>query len=130
MVARSFRPPPRGTGSHHRSWPNPERYELARPGRNRPAPVGLRVSQRAPLAAGPAPCRRSLRHLDLGAKAALYASAGIPEYWVLDLTANRIVVHRDPIGERYNSIVAYDADEAVTPLAAESASIRLNDLAS
>ncbi len=68
--------------------------------------------------------------LDLGAKAALYASAGIPEYWVLDLTANRIVVHRDPIGERYNSIVAYDADEAVTPLAAESASIRLNDLAS
>ena len=65
---------------------------------------------------------------DLGAKAALYASAGIPEYWVLDLTANRIVVHRNPSGERYNSILAYAADEAVSPLAAESASIRLNDL--
>ena len=67
---------------------------------------------------------------DLGAKAALYASAGIAEYWVLDLAANRIVVHRDPTGERYNSIFAFAADEAVTPLAAESASIRLNDLTS
>ena len=65
---------------------------------------------------------------DLGAKAALYATAGIPEYWVLDLTDMRIVVHRDPTGERYNSILAYSADEAVTPLAAESASIRLSDL--
>ncbi len=65
---------------------------------------------------------------DLGAKAALYASVGIPEYWVLDLAANRIVVHRNPSGERYRSIVAYYADEAVAPLAAESASIRLADL--
>ncbi len=65
---------------------------------------------------------------DLGAKAVLYASAGIAEYWVLDLTANRIVVHRDPTGERYNSIFAYGADDAVTPLAAQTACIRLNDL--
>ncbi len=70
------------------------------------------------------------RDYDLGAKAALYASAGIPEYWVLDLTANRIVVHREPMGERYNSILAYAADEAVAPLAAQSASIRLVDLVS
>ena len=65
---------------------------------------------------------------DLGAKAALYASAGIAEFWVLDLTANRIVVHRNPSGERYASIVAYYANEAVAPLAAETASIRLIDL--
>jgi len=66
---------------------------------------------------------------DLGAKAALYASAGIAEYWVLDLGASRIVVHRDPAGNRYGSIVAYAADEAVSPLAAESAALRLRDLA-
>ena len=65
---------------------------------------------------------------DLGAKAALYASAGIAEYWVLDLTEMRIVVHRDPTGERYNSIIAFAADEAVAPLPAQSASIRLCDL--
>ena len=67
---------------------------------------------------------------DLGVKAALYASAGIAEYWVVDVRNMRIVVHRDPMGERYASIVAYAADEAVSPLAAQSASIRLIDLKS
>ena len=68
------------------------------------------------------------REYDLGAKAALYASAGINEYWVLDLPEARIVVHRHPDGDRYSSIVAYAVDEPVTPLAAESASIQLQDL--
>ncbi|MFN0104046.1 MAG: Uma2 family endonuclease [Bryobacteraceae bacterium] len=70
----------------------------------------------------------STRDYDLGAKAALYARAGIVEYWVLDLVERRIVVHRNPMGESYGSIIAYAADEAVAPLAAESASIRLQDL--
>jgi len=64
----------------------------------------------------------------LGAKAALYASAGIAEYWVLDLRDMRIVVHRYPAGDRYNSIIAYATDEAVSPLAAPASSIRLHDL--
>ena len=72
----------------------------------------------------------STRDYDLGAKAALYATAGIAEYWVLDLTEMRIVVHREPVGVRYNSIIAYAADEAVAPLSAQSASIRLCDLVS
>ena len=70
----------------------------------------------------------STREYDLGAKAALYAQAGIAEYWVLDLRDKRIVVHREPNGDRYSSIVAYAADEAVSPLGAETASIRLQDL--
>lgn len=65
---------------------------------------------------------------DLGAKAALYASAGIVEYWVVDLRDKRIVVHRDPVGDRYGSIIAYAADEAVAPLATEMASLRFEDL--
>ena len=67
---------------------------------------------------------------DLGAKAALYASAGIEEYWVLDLVQARIVVHRQPTGDHYESITAYSAAEAVSPLAAESAVLRLRDLLS
>ncbi len=59
----------------------------------------------------------------------LFARAGIAEYWVLDLQEMRIVVHRDPVGERYDLIVAYAADEVVSPLAAVAASIRLRDLA-
>jgi Uma2 family endonuclease len=65
---------------------------------------------------------------DLGAKAALYAKAGIAEYWVLDLRYMRIVVHRNPMGERYDSIVAYAVDEAVSPMAAPAASLRMRVL--
>lgn len=65
---------------------------------------------------------------DLGAKAALYASAGIAEYWVLDLNGIRIIVHRNPAGEEYESIIAYAADEPVAPLAAAASLIRLQDL--
>jgi Uma2 family endonuclease len=37
----------------------------------------------------------SLR-LDRGTKAALYARAGIPEYWIVNLTETAVEVHRDP----------------------------------
>jgi Uma2 family endonuclease len=33
---------------------------------------------------------------DLTKKAALYARAGIVEYWALDVAARRLVVHREP----------------------------------
>ena len=65
---------------------------------------------------------------DLGAKAALYAGAGIIDYWVLDLVEMRIVVHREPAGERYESIIAYGADEPIEPLAAMGSSVCLRDL--
>jgi Uma2 family endonuclease len=65
---------------------------------------------------------------DLGAKAALYATAGIAEYWVLDLRDFRLIVHRNPTAGRYASIVAYTADEPVSPLAAPSEQVRLRDL--
>jgi len=38
---------------------------------------------------------------DLGLKTALYAGAGIDEYWVFDLDAGRIVVHRHPTTSGY-----------------------------
>ena len=36
---------------------------------------------------------------DLSRKAALYAHAGVPEYWVLNLPRRRLVVHRRPEDE-------------------------------
>ena len=52
------------------------------------------------------------RAVDLGRKAAIYAAAGIPEYWVLDLTDFKLVVHRAPAGDGYTDIaVLTDADE-------------------
>jgi Uma2 family endonuclease len=33
---------------------------------------------------------------DLGFKAALYARAGVPEYWVIDVDENRVLCHANP----------------------------------
>jgi Uma2 family endonuclease len=55
---------------------------------------------------------------DLATKAALYARAGIVEYWVLDVAGRRLIVHRQPHMGRYQSVVAYAQTESVAPLAA------------
>ena len=36
---------------------------------------------------------------DLGRKADLYADAGVPEYWVVDLNENRVLLHANPRGD-------------------------------
>ena len=54
---------------------------------------------------------------DLTTKARLYARARIVEYWVVDIQARRIIVHRDPRDGQYRSVVAYAEQESVTPLA-------------
>jgi len=46
----------------------------------------------------------SSRAVDLGPKAAIYAAAGIPEYWVLDVERREMVVHRGPVDGRYTSL--------------------------
>lgn len=38
---------------------------------------------------------------DLGRKSDLYATAGVPEYWVIDLSANRVRLHRLPAASGY-----------------------------
>ena len=55
---------------------------------------------------------------DLNRKAFLYARAGIQEYWVLDVTGRRLIVHRSPEAGRYRSVQAYSEQESIAPLAA------------
>jgi Uma2 family endonuclease len=62
-------------------------------------------------------CDTSLA-FDLTIKAALYARAGIADYWVLDVPGRSLIVHRDPQGDRYASVTAYNEQESLTPLAA------------
>lgn len=38
-------------------------------------------------------------------KGALYAAAGVPEYWVINLVEHVIEVHTDPAGREYRSMV-------------------------
>jgi Uma2 family endonuclease len=62
---------------------------------------------------------------DLTVKAALYARAGIVEYWVLDLTGRRLIVLRDPQNGRYTSVTSYSELESIAPLAAAGSDFQI-----
>jgi hypothetical protein len=62
---------------------------------------------------------------DLSTKAALYARAGIVEYWVLDINGRCLFVHRDPSSGKYASVTSYGEDEALAPLSAPESEFRV-----
>ena len=64
---------------------------------------------------------------DLKTKATLYARAGILEYWVLDVSARRLLVHREPVAGRYVDVVIYSDQESVSPLAVPHAQFHVAD---
>jgi Uma2 family endonuclease len=55
---------------------------------------------------------------DRGDKARLYARAGFPEYWIVNLDADVIEVHRDPAPDGYRSVIPYGRGAVISPLAA------------
>jgi Uma2 family endonuclease len=76
----------------------------------------------------------SLR-LDRRFKAAIYARAGLPEYWIVNLADGSLKVHRDPQPMAdaahdwaYRSIDVRHPPDIVTPLAAPSARIPVASL--
>ena len=54
--------------------------------------------------------------LDLGEKASRYAAAGVPIYWVFDLTARQVVVHTNPGSEGYQTVISHGPDEQIAVL--------------
>ena len=57
----------------------------------------------------------SLRY-DLNEKASLYAAAGVPDYWVVDLKHQRVEVFREPTIEGYGIRETFKVDSIVRPL--------------
>ncbi len=49
-------------------------------------------------------------------KIPLYARAGIPEAWVVDVAAERIEVYEDPIAEQYTRVRTASRGDVLTPL--------------
>jgi len=56
-------------------------------------------------------------------KAALYARAAIPEYWIVNLVERVVEVHRDPTEHGYGRRVSVGASDVIAPMAAPDASI-------
>jgi Uma2 family endonuclease len=72
---------------------------------------------------------------DTTTKAELYATAAVPEYWVIDLQNRRLLVFRDPVAlpeglgaTAYRTHLTFDPADAVSPLAAPAATVRVADL--
>ncbi len=67
----------------------------------------------------------SSRRKDLGIKARIYGSAGVPVYWVIDLEHEVVHVHRDPTATGYDTIERYGFE---APLDAAGVTVRIVDL--
>jgi Uma2 family endonuclease len=72
---------------------------------------------------------------DTTTKAELYATAGVPDYWVLDLNGRELHVFRDPVplpaglgATAYRSHTVHAPTETVSPLAAPTATVAVADL--
>ena len=66
--------------------------------------------------------------VDLEVKVPLYARAGIPEVWVIDLDNAVLLAHRDPAGDRYASVESYRADAEVTVAGLPEVSLALEEI--
>lgn len=73
--------------------------------------------------------------LDTTTKAEKYATAKVPDYWVIDLENRQLIVFRDPAplpaalgANAYRQRTTYGPDATVSPLAAPEASVKVADL--
>ncbi len=72
---------------------------------------------------------------DRADKAAIYARAGVADYWIVNLVDRVLEVHRDPAPSaegagrwEYRSILSFGPDDVASPLAAPTARVRVADL--
>ena len=63
--------------------------------------------------------------VDRGRKRAMYARAGIPEYWIVDLAADRIEVYRQPGKRGYRSTALLARGDTVSPLCAPDLNVEV-----
>jgi Uma2 family endonuclease len=69
----------------------------------------------------------SLR-FDRKRKAALYAGAGIPEYWIVNLVDHVVERRTDPVGGAYATLTVFRPGETIAPLAFSDVGLRVVEL--
>jgi Uma2 family endonuclease len=66
--------------------------------------------------------------IDRHAKARVYATAGIREYWVVDLIARCLVCHRAPVDGGYRDVATLGEHDRLSPLALPVARLTVGEL--
>ena len=61
-------------------------------------------------------------------KIPVYARTGIPEAWLVDLTADRIEVHREPTGGDYTQVTTVGRGAALTALALPGIRVSVDEI--
>lgn len=67
-------------------------------------------------------------NFDRSRKQEVYARAQIPEYWIVNLADGMLEVYRDPRGSTYRTALRLTPGQAITPLAAPAAPLKIGDL--
>lgn len=65
---------------------------------------------------------------DQTAKAQLYARAGIPEYWIVNLAERRLEIYRDPAPTGYQAVHFYTPNETVQLQFEPTLRVQVSDL--
>src|SRR5882762_7297174 len=68
------------------------------------------------------------REHDRDVKLPLYAEAGVPEVWLVNLTDSAVTVYRDPIGGRYATVDRARRGETVTSLRLPGVTLRVEEI--
>ena len=68
--------------------------------------------------------------LDLKVKLPRFAAAGIPEVWIEDLQHDVLLVHREPHGSKYNTLLTLRAGDSISPFAFPDVKFSVDELLS
>jgi Uma2 family endonuclease len=68
---------------------------------------------------------------DRGPKLRAYAAAGVADYWIADVERERLLVHREPVGNEYKRVSELTGEDEVVPLllrGVDGVTVRVGDL--
>lgn len=65
---------------------------------------------------------------DRDVKLPLYAREGVPEVWIVDLTAESVQVCREPTASGYNKVSMASRGESLSPIAFPDLAVAVNDI--
>jgi Uma2 family endonuclease len=67
-------------------------------------------------------------HKDRDVKPSIYATAQVPEYWLVDVKAQQVVIHTEPLGNEYRTLETVPRTGVLSPIALPDVKIVIDEL--